>query len=902
MSSKPPHELDRERQAFALLSEVCELETEVREQALGACGDPELADAVRQKLAARDSVIGWLEPSPGPRTERPPIQRGDQIGPFEVRGLLGEGGLGRVFRAVQHEPVKRQVALKIVRLARLQGDAHIRFEAERQAMARLDHPNIGRILEAGTTGDGQPFFAMELIDGPPITEYCNHQNLSIERRLQLFVEVCRGTHHAHRKLLLHRDLKPSNVLVAELDGRALPKIIDFGIAKGLGAPLVTEAAPTGEGFLGTPAYISPEALEPGQELDARSDVFSLGVLLYELLTGGSPWGPVPDRDPLQLVKRRLERDAERPSTLVAALEEARRTRAAAERQLTAEGLAKRLSGDLDSLVMKAIEPQPERRYESAAELADDIERHLASEPILARPLTTGVLLRKLIRRNRGPVIAAGVTALAVVGGSIGTAVGLVRAQDAERQALASKDQALADARDAEEARQEADQVVEFLFGIFRDANPGGLESKEPVGELTALELLDRGADRLEHQDDLKDQPTVRSRLAETLGQLFRQLGEFDRSTDLFRLSIDTLEASESPQGLRLARAHIGLSETELLRTERATAAQHLHQALELLDDRDDDGAIRLRAPALNSVARLRWRDGDLDGAEQAFLESIEIYESLGDLFVPAVANVRSNLGGLYLALTRFEDAETQLKHAVDIYGSRTEGEHPQLADLKLGLGGALASQGRLEEAARLFEDAERVIREQRGENHHSRATALANLGLLHRDVKQFERSLTYLQEALSVRERALGDGHPLVGDSLSLLAWTLTDLDRDDEAREAQERALAIFEGTLGAEHPNIARSLKHLGTLATRRSDHPLAFDYATRHYDLVVKSRGAGDPSAGEAAENLAETLWQLRRRGEARERFLEAKAVFEAGGNKTREALEELDARLEELGIAR
>ncbi|MEO1368062.1 MAG: serine/threonine-protein kinase, partial [Acidobacteriota bacterium] len=256
MTSELPRGIEDERKAFALLAEVCELDPDARERALDAFGDPRVAAEVRRKLGARDSLAGWLE-TPPPGEGHRPVQIGDTVGPFEVRGLLGEGGMGQVFRAVQRRPVRRDVALKIMRLGQLHADARVRFAAERQAMARLDHPNVGRILEAGTTEEGQPYFAMELIDGQPITAHCDRRRLSIEERLRLFQEVCRGTHHAHLKLLLHRDLKPSNVLVLEVDGRPVPKIIDFGIAKGLGTPLVTAAAATGDRFLGTPAYMSP---------------------------------------------------------------------------------------------------------------------------------------------------------------------------------------------------------------------------------------------------------------------------------------------------------------------------------------------------------------------------------------------------------------------------------------------------------------------------------------------------------------------------------------------------------------------------------------------------------------------------------------------------------------------
>jgi serine/threonine protein kinase/Flp pilus assembly protein TadD len=898
MSSEPPSDLAREREVFALLAEVCELDPDARERALAACGDPALAREVRWKLAASESLAGLLEaPAPFESTYRP-IQAGDVVGPFEIRAPLGEGGMGLVFRAVQRQPVTREVALKIVRLGRLHGEAGIRFAAERQAMARLEHPNIGRILEAGTTDDGLPYFAMELIDGPPITVYCDRAALSIEQRLRLFLDVCRGTHHAHLKLLLHRDLKPSNVLVPEVDGRPLPKIIDFGIAKGLNAPLVTAAAATGDRFLGTPAYMSPEALEPGRELDVRSDVFALGILLYELLTGNLPWA-APDSDPVQLVKQRLERDAERPSTQITGLDAERRDRIARRRRLDVDRLAKRLRGDLDSIVMKAIEPEPGRRYDSAAELADDIERHLANEPIRARPLTTRVLLGKLLRRHRLPVIAAATVALALVIGSIGTVGGLLRARQAERVAVAAEVKAVAEASAAVEARDEADEVADFLVGIFAAANSQALDADKPPGEISALELLARGAERIE--TDLADRPVVRARLEETIGFLYVNLGEFDRALELHRASVATLEAVDDPPPFQLARSYLNLAQVEQRVADRAAATRHLDEAFARLETLPDDEARRLRAQALDLAGRLRLAAGDYAGAEEALLETIAAYTQLGDDFAPAIANVRHSLGALYLATGRFAEAEAEFRQAIEIYQPLVGAGHPRLADFSMGVAGAVASQGRLEEAAGLFEGAERDLRLRRGPDHHTRAMALYNLGLLNRDLERFDRAEAYQREALAIRERALGSGHPIVAASLSALARALCDLGRDNEARPLQERALAIRESTLGAEHLDIADSLGHLATLATRRGDHELAHRHARRAYDIQAAKLDPGHRDVGRAAALLGETLWHLGRRDEARQRFDEARALFEAGGESMQEDRDELEERLARLGAS-
>ena len=301
---------DSTRVVFELLDQVIDLPVEEREKILEG-QDPAVVAEVREMLADDGPATHFLSAVPAPTSVvDPETGQPRQLGPYRLLKVLGEGGMGRVFLAEQHRPVRRQVALKILRFTIASEQLKARFDAERQAMGRLDHPNIGKLLEAGTTDEGVPFFAMELIDGEPITEYCDRLFLSIEERLEIFADVCRGTAHAHSKLVLHRDLKPSNILVTEIDGRPFPKIIDFGIAKGLGESLSSATLATQDGLVGTPAYMSPEAIGLGGEVDTRSDVFSLGILLYELLAGVLPW-PTTGPSPAAVLKQRLEREAGR---------------------------------------------------------------------------------------------------------------------------------------------------------------------------------------------------------------------------------------------------------------------------------------------------------------------------------------------------------------------------------------------------------------------------------------------------------------------------------------------------------------------------------------------------------------------------------------------------------------
>ncbi len=435
-----------------------------------ACtGDPELRRRVEALLRAHEQSGDLLDPpvhGPGPSTHHDvalavgqptprPITEGPgtRIGPYKLLQSIGEGGMGVVFLAEQETPVRRKVALKVIKPGMDTALVVARFEAERQALALMDHNHIAKVLDAGTTDSGRPFFVMELVSGVPITDYCDQGRLTAKERLELFMSVCQAIQHAHQKGIIHRDIKPSNVLVTLHDGRPLPKVIDFGVAKAIDQRLTERTLFTQLGaIVGTPEYMSPEQAQmSGRDIDTRSDIYSLGVLLYELLTGSTPL----ERQRLrgaaftEMLRRIREEDPPRPSTRLLTTEET--ASIAARRGTEPAKLAKIVRGELDWIVMKALEKDRTRRYETPSGLARDIQRYLHDEPVEASPPSTAYRLRKFLRRYRGPVLAASTIVLLLAGGIVGTTVGLVQAEAARRSEAAR-------ARNERQAKEMAERL------------------------------------------------------------------------------------------------------------------------------------------------------------------------------------------------------------------------------------------------------------------------------------------------------------------------------------------------------------------------------------------------------------------------------------------------------------
>jgi serine/threonine protein kinase/tetratricopeptide (TPR) repeat protein len=632
------------------------------------------------------------------------------IGRYRLLQCIGEGGMGEVWETWQEDPIQRRVALKLVKLGMDSKEVLARFESERQALALMEHPAIAKVLDAGVTDEGRPYFVMEFISGTPITEYCDRHRLTVSERLGLFREVCEGVQHAHQKAIIHRDLKPSNVLVTVQDGKPVPKIIDFGVAKATAARLTERTLFTEVGqLIGTPEYMSPEQAEmTGENIDTRTDVYSLGAMLYELLVGARVFERAELRKAaFDEIRRTIrEVDPPRPSTRVSSLGPSSSTTAQL-RRTTIPGLKGQLHGDLDWIVMKALEKDRTHRYGSPSELALDIDRHLGHEPVKARPPSTRYRISKFVRRHRVGVTAASVVALALVVGMVAATWGFVRARRAESKAKLEA--------------ATAEQVAGFLLDIFKTSDP---RQKDRGADVTARELLTRASGRI---DQLSDQPVVQARMLYSLAEVHYQLGLYDQAMAMGKRSLD------------LRRHALGANHPEVLKSLHLVAASQwetgqyaageatAREALALARALGDETAM---AGELNNISNfLVNQDGDIKEIRAYRQESLEILQRIYPKDDPRLAAALVN-NSAFAATPEEEEAMT--RRGWEIVHKAYGDDDPRTIDYAQGLAELYIDRNRPDDAEALLRTslaaAERVL----GKDHPVTITALADMGAVHR--------------------------------------------------------------------------------------------------------------------------------------------------------------------------
>jgi serine/threonine protein kinase len=759
--------------------------------------DYEVRRSVDELLAAYTKAESFLEPhSPGHATGAPPrpdwseVGPGSKFGPYTIRERLGGGGMGVVWAAEQREPVARLVALKLIKPGLVTPDILARFRVERQALAVMDHPNIARVLDAGDTATGTPYLAMELVSGIAITEYCDSERLTVRERLRLFAQVCQAIQHIHQKGVIHRDIKPSNVLVTVYDGKPVPKVIDFGVAKPVFGLVPGQPATTAFGLIGTPDYMSPEQADGRMTTDTRSDIYSLGVLLYELLTGRTPlgWSPASGEEFTQTLRRVREETPPPPSSRFAN-PDAGAIAAAELRGAPPHRLGGMLRGELDWVVLRALEKDPDRRYATANDFAADVLRYLNDEPVSARPPSRLYRLRKFVRRNWKPVLVASLLLLTLVGGVVGTTVGLVRAVDARNEAVGARnDEAIQrglaegnarQARDALKAAQTAERTAKDAekdtATALRFVGERFVAAPRPKGfdgglgrDATVREAIDKAEQDLDNDPEIAEHPLVEASLREWLAKAYRSLDEPKRALEHQRKALALFEKHRGPDHSDTLGARVGLAHAHL-------ADNQPEKAIAILDE-------------VVPIARGRFGAAD-------------------DRTVSAV----NGLAGAYVAIGKRKEAVSLYEEIVKTLKARNRPNDTLLLAASSNLAQSYFTLGLTDKATEALKEQIPLLRAAFGANAKGTLDAMHTLAECYRKGRRFADAAPLLEHVLRARRAEFGASHFATRAAGHHLVLVYVGLDRRDDARKTLDEAIrAEFSDNPNAPAATLLRADLH--------------------------------------------------------------------------------------------
>ncbi len=807
------------------------------------------------------------------------FESGQIISGYRLLRPIGRGGTSVVWLGERADhAVKREVAVKLPSVVFTSDTERKRFAREKDLLAAMAHTHIARLYDAGISKSGQPFLVLEYVNGKPITAYCDEHRLNIRERLRLFLQVLDATGYAHSRLVVHRDIKPSNILV---DAQGQTKLVDFGIAKALGETDLDGAHLTRHGqVIGTPHYMSPEQADhAAPDVDTRTDIYSLGTVLYELLCGALPLElhQLSDREIGQALR---DRDPVPPSRRLAQLSDA--ADRAALRDASVNELRRTLQGDVDLIVMKAIAKDRAARYQTARELAADIDRFLTRLPVLARPPTVGYVVGRFVRRNRLLVGASAIAFIALLVGSIVATVGMVQARAAQRRASI----------EAETSRQ----VATFLVDLFAVSDP----SEARGNTITAREVLDKGAGRIE--SDLGDQPAVRSQLLFTIARVYRELGLYRDAMPLAEQALSLRRGSWSnPELLADSLDQVGQLHSMLIRHKDALPFHD--EAIAIRQGLDSTPTTALaESRALKGVALME--DRQYGPALQSFLEAQRLLRDAKlDASPLQRARLAENIAQTYHYLDRLAEAEPFYRQAIATLRSTQQSDHPVLAQSLTDLAILLKDTGRLSEAEQLNAEALAIYRKTLGERHPKVGSLLNNIAMQHVAARNFDAALVEIQEALAINLESLGEKHQ----ETNIVRLNLARVHYRRNELAAAEREIRVVLATRRDTHPaghlDLGVTLDQLAAVLNKQHRYAEAARAAEEARDILFKAVGPQHSRTASASLSLGNALRGLRRFEESETNLLSARDIASKGRGRyvgiERNAVESLIGLYDEWG---